>query len=151
MKKRMLNINEVEVNGKPVVYTCYGLGSCIGLFITDRLKGLSGGAHIPMPFSLDASEFKDAAYMINRLLFAFSVQGSDLNYLRAKVAGGAQMYESSSGIGQQNIRIVLQMLIDKRIFIAATDVGGKVSRTARFNSITGELQISTSEKKTYCI
>ena len=151
MKKRMLNINEVEVNDNPVVYTCYGLGSCIGLFITDSVKKLSGGAHIPLPFSLHAGEFEDATRIINRLLFAFSNLGSDLNYLRAKVTGGAQMYESSFGVGQQNIEIVLQKLIDKKIFIAATDVGGKVSRTARFNSITGELQISTSEQKTYSI
>ncbi|MEJ7643192.1 MAG: chemotaxis protein CheD [Chryseolinea sp.] len=151
MKKRMLNINEVEVHGKPVVYTCYGLGSCIALFITDGRNGLSGGAHIPLPFSLDASDFQDASSMINRLLLAFSAQGSDLNSLSAKVTGGAQIYQSSIGIGQQNVRVVLRKLIKEKIYIAATDVGGAVSRTARFNSITRVLQISTSEKITYCI
>ncbi len=148
----MLNINEVEVSEKPVEYICHGLGSCIGLFVTDRLKGLSGGAHIQLPSSPNNSgEHLGASYLINKLLNDFSAQGSDLNYLRAKVTGGARVYNGSLNIGEQNVQVVLQQLIDRRIFIAAKDVGGRISRTARFNSITGELQISTSELKTYCI
>jgi chemotaxis protein CheD len=151
MRKRMLNINEVEVTCKPVVYTCYGLGSCIGLFLTDRLKGLSGGAHIPLPSSSGKGEFMDASHIINELLGAFTALGSNLNYLRAKVTGGSQVYESAQNIGEQNAQVVLKQLVDKKIFIAATDVCGKISRTARFYSSTGELYISTSEQKTYCI
>lgn len=151
MRKRMLNINEVEVTEKPVMFTCHGLGSCVGLFVTDREKGLSGGAHIPMPSSNSSGEFLDATHLINKLLNDFSAMGSNLNYLRAKVTGGAQIYEGSLNIGEQNVQAVIQQLIDKKIFIAATDVGGRVSRTARFNGMTGELQISTSELKTYCI
>jgi chemotaxis protein CheD len=147
----MLNINEVEVTSEPVVYTCYGLGSCIGLFVTDKLKGLYGGAHIPLPYSSETSEFKDATYLIEELLKAFSLKGSDLNYLRAKVAGGAKVNESPSTLGKENIKIVIKQLIDRRIFIAASDVGGKVSRTARFNSSTGSLEITTSERKKYII
>ena len=151
MRKRMLNINEVDVTNKPVVYTCYGLGSCIGLFVTDRLKGLAGGVHIPLPSTCETSEFLDASRLINELLGSFTLLGSDLNYLRAKVTGGASVYESSFNIGEQNAQAVLQKLMDIKVYIAATDLGGKVSRTARFNSITGELKISTSEQKTYSI
>jgi len=151
MRKRMLNINEVDVTAKPVVYTCYGLGSCIGLFVTDKPKGLSGGAHIPLPASTETDGFLGASRLINELLQAFQQLGSDLSYLRAKITGGAQVYDSLLNIGEKNIRAVLQQLIEKKIFIAATDVGGRVSRTARFNSVTGELCISTSEQKTYCI
>lgn len=141
----------MDVSNTPVEYTCYGLGSCIGLFVTDRVKGLSGGAHIPLPSALHEGVFLDASQLIEQLLSAFSLNGSDLNTLRAKVTGGAQIYAGTSDIGQQNVSIVLQTLIDKKIFIAAKDVGGLVSRTVRFTSTTGELQISTSEQKTYSI
>jgi chemotaxis protein CheD len=151
MNKRMLNINEIDVTDEPLVYTCFGLGSCIGLFITDRLKKISGGAHIAMPSSLTDGEFMGASHMINLLLKSFEDMGSDLNGLTAKITGGANMYASSLDIGDQNIKVVQEQLIRKRIFIAATDVGGKVSRTARFNSATGELQIFTSEQKSYSI
>lgn len=147
----MLTINDVDVTCNPVVYTCYGLGSCIGLFVTDRLKGLAGGAHIPLPSSSESGEFLGASCLINELLKAFSMMGSDLNYLRAKITGGAKVYDGASSIGEQNMQVVLQQLMDRRIFIAASDLGGRVSRTARFSSATGELEISTSEQKTYRI
>jgi chemotaxis protein CheD len=151
MKTRVLPINHVNVTAKAVVYMCYGLGSCIGLFVTDRATKLAGGAHIPVPSSLDTDELLGAPLLIDKLLQAFQQQGSDLSCLRAKITGGAQVYESSSDIGKQNIEAVRQVLVDKKIFIAAADVGGTVSRTARFNSMTGELKISTSGQMIYSI
>jgi chemotaxis protein CheD len=148
--ERMLNINQFHVSVDPVTYTCFGLGSCIGLFITDRVKGLSGGAHIPMPAG-EMGEFLPASLIINNLLDAFSSLGSDLVSLRAKVAGGAHVFETLPRVGEQNIKAVLTQLMEKKIFIVATDVGGTVSRTARFNSQTGDLLISTSEQKVYTI
>ena len=151
MRIRMLNINEMDVSAEPVVYTCYGLGSCIGLFLTDRTKGLSGGVHIPLPHLSGPSEWKDATCLIDELLQAFQAGGSDLNTLRAKVTGGAQVYGNQGGIGTQNAEVVLKQLCDRKVYIAATDVGGTVSRTARYNSKSGELEISTSEQKKYSI
>jgi chemotaxis protein CheD len=151
MKIRMLHINEFDVSDQPLVYTCFGLGSCIGLFIVDRVKKISGGAHIPLPSSLNEGTYLGAPQMIDLLLKSFGEKGSDLTCLSAKLAGGANMYASSLGIGDQNANVVQQLLISKRIFISAMDVGGKVSRTARFNSATGALHIYTSEQKTYCI
>ncbi len=149
--KKVLGISELYSSDKPVEYTCYGLGSCIGLFINDRVKGLSGGAHIALPGPTNESEFIDAEKMIDGLLEQLSNQGSDLLTLRAKVTGGAQVFESALDIGKQNIEMVLKQLTNKRIFIAAMDVGGKVSRTARFNGESGEVKISTSEQRTYFI
>lgn len=151
MKKKVLHMNDFDVSEKPVVYTCYGLGSCIGLFVTDRRLNLSGGAHIPIPFSLGGGSFLDATYMIDELLNTFVSMGSDLSNLRAKLTGGAKVYESALSIGEQNAQVVISQLIQKKVFIAASDVGGVVSRTARFNTLTGELEISTSEQKTYSI
>jgi chemotaxis protein CheD len=151
MTTKMLGINDVDATGKPVVYTCFGLGSCIGLFVTDRVKKLSGGAHIPLPSSSGLNQYHNASQMIDELLEAFQKQGSDLKYLRAKVTGGAHVYESSLRVGEQNIHAVLQCLLEKKIFVAGVDVGGHVARTARFNTVTGELEISTSDRKMYTL
>jgi chemotaxis protein CheD len=151
MINRVLSISDVYVTDKPVTYTCYGLGSCIGLFISDRRKGLSAGAHIPLPGPVRESDFAEVSTMIRKMLNYLHCLGSDLSSLRAKVTGGAQVYDASPAIGKQNTEAVLKQLIDHRIFIAAVDVGGRVSRTARFNGTTGELLITTSEQKTYCI
>jgi chemotaxis protein CheD len=151
MRRRVLNINDLEVTGEPVLYTCHGLGSCIALFITDRLTGISGGAHIPMPSLSNIGEFYDAYSMISAMLDSFNKMGSDLTSLSAKITGGAQLYEGVPNIGEQNADAVLHQLIMKKIFVAARDVGGREARTARFNSVTRELQISTSTQKNYCI
>lgn len=151
MRYQTLNINDTNVTFDPVIYTCFGLGSCIALFIVDRVTGLSGGAHIAFPISLDDSEFLGAIRLIDALLANFRAMGSNLHCLRAKITGGAQVYESMIDIGKQNIQAVVQGLIARRIFVAAVDVGGRIARTARFNSLTGELIISTSDRKTYTI
>jgi chemotaxis protein CheD len=150
MKQRMLNINEIDATNKPVVYKCYGLGPCIGLFVTDRQKRISGGAHIPFSPSSGTGDLCDATHLISQLLTVLCSLGSDLRCLNAKVIGGAQLF-GTSDFGRKNTEAVLEQLIDHKIFIAATDVGGSVSRTAYYNSLTGELHISTSENKKYCI
>ena len=147
---RALKINDVDVSATPVEYVCYGLGSCIGLFVTDRVSKLSGGAHIPLPSHVEG-EFKDAVRLVDDLVNTFRNRGSDLTGLRAKIAGGAKVYKTLNDIGIQNAQEVLRQLINRKIFIAAVDIGGHVSRTTRFNSVTGDLHISTSDEKTYCI
>jgi chemotaxis protein CheD len=151
MVTRMLNINEVAVFNEPVELTCYGLGSCIGLFVTDRTKGISGGAHIPMAQETLNSELKGASEMIDELLKGLQNLGSDLTTLRAKMAGGAQVLAQASSTGDENAVAVRRLLVAKNIYVAASDVGGQISRTARFNSVSQELSISTSEQKQYTV
>lgn len=151
MEHRMLSINDVSVSDRPVVYICYGLGSCIGLFITDRAKAVSGGAHIALAMSSHVEQYPAASDMIDRLLNGLKERGSDLTCLRAKVTGGAKVYDGSPDIGTCNIEVVLRYLVSRKIFIAATDVGGRHARTARFDCKTGELGITTSGLKMYSI
>ncbi len=147
----MLAINDVDVSDHPVVYTCYGLGSCIGLFISDRSKAVSGGAHIALALPSPNSQYPDAFDMIDQLLTGLKERGSDLSTLRAKIAGGARVYDSSPDIGACNVEMVMNYLVRHKIFLAATDVGGRCARTARFDSDTGKLGITTSDLTTYSI
>src|SRR5690242_10604036 len=103
MKNEVLQINDLCVTRQPVVYTCFGLGSCVALFIADRLTGVTGGVHIPMPDNIITGEFLGAARLIETLLSNFQKLGSDLSFLRAKIAGGAQIYDSFTCLGQRNI------------------------------------------------
>jgi len=150
MRKKVLNISDFDVSVHPVIYTCYGLGSCIGLFISDRVNHISGAAHIPVPASLGGSAFLGANYIIVEMLNLFKINGSDLKCLRAKVTGGSEVYKITHSIGSENIKEVMAQLVNNKIFIAAKDVGGNIARTARYNTLTGDLEIS-SENKTYSI
>lgn len=152
MKYHMLNISESHVTNIPLIYTCYGLGSCVGVFIIDRITKLAGGAHIGLPAKANGNiDFLSADAILERLLYGFQRLGSNLMALRAKIIGGAQVLAYSAGTGSENIRSVQSFLVTNRILITAEDVGGIIARTGRFNSNTGELFISTSEGKRYTI
>lgn len=151
-----LNIGDVVISDAPATYTCFGLGSCIGLFIQDRLTGLSGGAHIFLPasdtHSIEQDKFYAADAAIQNILDRFKERGSNLNALRAKVVGGANVLGGNLQTGPQNTASVLQRLVASKIFIAAQDVGGTITRTVHFKTDTGELIVkvpTTNELKIY--
>jgi chemotaxis protein CheD len=150
MISMMLQINEVSVTIEPVVYTCYGLGSCIGLFVSDRSSNVSGGAHIAVS-SAGSNELSSAESLIEDMFIRLRRSGSSLSGLVAKLTGGAHVYRCSVRVGEMNTRAVVAEMLRRRVFISASDVGGTFARTARYNTLTRDLSISTSDKRTYTI
>lgn len=155
MTEYKLNIGEVVVSKQPAVYTCMGLGSCVGLFLQDRQTGVSGGAHIFLPnanHTLTDGFHYSVASAMDELLKQFQEHGSSLQNLRAKISGGASVLANVYDTGTGNVNRVKEALVAKRVYIAAADVGGKHCRTARFCSRSGEMTIvyrETQECKIY--
>jgi chemotaxis protein CheD len=136
-----LNIGDVCSDSSPAEYKCYGLGSCIGVFVTCRLTGASAGAHIALPESpIDNIDgiFPDASSAIGEMLQQLRRKGSNLQNLRAKMAGGATVI-GSGDIGERNSNVIREYLVMNRIFVAANHTGGTASRSLTFKSDSGEL------------
>ncbi|HCW06312.1 MAG TPA: hypothetical protein DGG95_02985 [Cytophagales bacterium] len=151
-----LNIGDVITSSAKVSYTCFGLGSCIGLFIQDRLTGQSGGAHIFLPDDeygpTHYSRFCNVTSALNEILRQMKLNGSNLTSLRAKITGGANVLGAFSTTGERNAQSVLKQLIERKIFIAASDLGGSYCRTAKFESNSGILSVripQLNQLKTY--
>lgn len=132
------------------------MGSCIGLFLQDRTLGLSGGAHILLPSYSISPESIGKYYTVDssieQLLLQFKSKGSTTLNLRAKITGGASLLSSTFQTGKKNADDTIDQLIKNFIFIAATDVGGQLSRTAYFDCGTGVMTVrnpETKEIKTY--
>ncbi len=145
-----LNIGDVITSPRKARYACFGLGSCIGLFIQDRLTGITGGAHILLPGNEqgpDNFKFYNVSAAVDEILNQFKMQGSNLTALRAKVTGGANVIGVNSTTGVRNAESVINHLTAHKIYIAAVDVGGNYSRTARFESQTGVLSVCMSAIK----
>lgn len=145
-----LNIGDVITSPRKATYSCFGLGSCVGLFIQDRIKGLTGGAHIFLPENVgepDSFKFYSVNAALDELLNQFKHQGSDLTALRAKVTGGANIMGINLNTGERNAESVINNLTSRKIYIAALDVGGKNSRTVKFESATGILTVKSSGAK----
>jgi chemotaxis protein CheD len=146
-----LNIGELYVSKNPTVFTCFGLGSCIGLFLQDRSECIAGGAHIFLPESTSGWPMQEAFATVSgafeELMVQFENRGSSLKSLRAKIVGGAAVTSSDSEIGKRNSEAILTLLRKHHIYVAAVDVGGKTARTASFYSGTGELHVKKVNSK----
>lgn len=151
MKECVLNIGDVRAfREEAVTLTCYGLGSCVGVFMQDRTKGITGGAHILLPAdetSAKTGMYSNVTQALQAMLAMFKARGSELLALRAKVVGGASVMGISLGIGHRNGRSVMEALVARKVYIVATDLGGGHSRTARFDSTSGMVYVTTPEKK----
>lgn len=133
-----------------------GLGSCVGIIIYDDRVRISGMAHIMLPDStfarsgqLNRAKYADTA--ITDLLANLMEQGASKYRLKAKIAGGAQMFKFSSSneatrIGPRNVEAVKKLLADVNVPIMYEDVGGSSGRTIEFNPESSVLEIRTVNK-----
>ena len=148
-----VGIAEWQVLGAPGRLVTLGLGSCVGIALYDSRNRLGGLAHIMLP---DSSQFQDrsnrakfADLAIPDLVAALGRQGARPGRLVAKIAGGAQMFNSGDrhlsllNIGQRNAAMVRKTLADLAIPLVAEDTGGNYGRTMIFDLEKGDVLIRT--------
>ena len=156
-----VGIADMKTAAPPHVIRTSGLGSCVGVVIYDMQRSIAGMAHVMLPDSslsrggdLNIAKFADTAVPeLRKLLLA---QGASAAALKAKIAGGAQMFQYTGGtdlmrIGPRNVEAVKQQLIQLGIPLVAEDTGGNSGRTIEFNGAAGSLSIRTVNKGTNII
>lgn len=128
-----------------------GLGSCIGICLFDIGLKVGGMAHIMLPSANGSKTGNLAKYAdtcLDLLLKEILHLGGKKQRLRAKIAGGAQMFsfpgkQTVLNIGERNAKAVEEELKRLSIPILATDVGGSFGRTIHFAVGTGDLRVRT--------
>lgn len=131
------------------VIAALGLGSCIGVVLTDVRAGIAGMAHVMLPQSSPTSsgspgKFADTA--VPALLEVVLRLGADRARLLATIAGGAQMFGAGSGasllnIGGRNDTAVRDALDAHGIRLRGADVGGNIGRTMQVAVSTGVVTV----------
>ena len=149
-----VGIADMNIVKSPNVIRTSGLGSCVGVVIYDQIREIAGLAHVMLPDSslsktdnFNRAKYADTAVgdLVNLLLR----NGANKSTLKAKIAGGAQMFQFRTAnadimrIGSRNVEAVKQQLYHYRIPILAEDVGGNSGRTIEFNPTSGLLYIRT--------
>ncbi|SFK27308.1 chemotaxis protein CheD [Halobacillus dabanensis] len=152
-----VGIGDMNIASSPDTIRTSGLGSCVGIILYDDVKKTAGLAHIMLPDSTLAKKqgMKRAKYAdtaIYDLVHALKDIGISTYRLKAKIAGGAQMFQLSSSndmmrIGPRNIEAVKSILLSFRIPIMAEDVGGTTGRTIEFDPASCELHIRSVNKR----
>ncbi|MBM6618421.1 chemotaxis protein CheD [Bacillus suaedaesalsae] len=148
-----VGIADMNIVKPPHIIRTSGLGSCVGVVLYDSLSKVAGLAHIMLPDSQlaktgDMNKAKYANTAIEELIQLIVKSGGKKPQIKAKIAGGAQMFQFTSGsdlmrIGPRNVEAVKEELKRLNITLVGEDTGGNSGRTIEFDPITCELSIRT--------
>lgn len=144
---------DLVVSRHPATLITLGLGSCIGLVIYDQSSRTAGMVHIMLPDSREAKnipkpgKFADTALPL--LLDELDKLGASRAQLRAKMAGGAQMFTMPGkdsalfAVGTRNVEATTKLLASTGIRLVASDTGGSKGRSVEFNTETLKFVVKT--------
>jgi chemotaxis protein CheD len=144
---------DLNICKPPKTIRTSGLGSCVGVVLYDEISNVSGMAHVMLPDSklgksgnINIAKYADTAIL--ELINQMERAGAKTRAIKAKLAGGAQMFNFSSSnemmrIGPRNVEAVKEKLNELRIKVVSEDVGGNSGRTVEFNPQTKMLSIRT--------
>ncbi|MDW5562867.1 MAG: hypothetical protein SA339_06530 [Methanomassiliicoccus sp.] len=145
----VVGVGEYKIARSPAKLMCIGLGSCVGIAIYDLQAQVGGVAHAMLPRyeegrdKVNASKYADSAIMI--MVDELLEMGASRGHLRAKMAGGAQMFSfitsDTLNIGLRNSETARATLKGENIPLLAEDVGGVRGRTITFNTTNGVYRI----------
>jgi Chemotaxis protein; stimulates methylation of MCP proteins len=149
-----VGLSEIRFAESPETLRSLGLGSCIGLVLYSDHACCAGMAHVMLPdSSLSCSgtflpgKYADTAVpALIRLMTVF--HGLRPGELRAKMAGGAEMFRfshklNSLSIGKRNAEAVSNQLRKYQIPIIAQETGRDCGRTIEFHPENGMLMVRT--------
>lgn len=151
-----VGIADLNVVRAPDILVTFALGSCVGICLYDPAIKIAGLSHIMLPSSTQLSNivnqpYKFADTAIVALIKKMEGMGASRMRLKAKIAGGAQMFAAMSttaiaNIGDRNVAAVKQTLGQLRIPILAEDTGKNYGRTQYFNASDGVMLIKSVTK-----
>ena len=152
VKEIRVGIADLNLAYAPNRLITVGLGSCVGIALYDTERKIGGLAHIMLPDSTqftkinNSHKFADLAIPI--LIKEMEQKGANIKRLKAKIAGGASMFNFSDknmimDIGNRNSIAVKYILKNFSIPLLNEDVGGTKGRTMIFDTLNGIVQIRT--------
>lgn len=139
---------------KPILQTF--VGSCVAVCIYDSVAKIAAMAHVMLPKNNTQNQnpqpegkFADVALkiMLERLI----ASGAKPGRLKAKMAGGANVFQNEGksnmfNIGVRNVEIIKTTLAENKIPIISEDVGSKHGRWVIFDVNSSEMKIKDREK-----
>lgn len=152
----IVGMAELKVAKAPYVLSTIGLGSCVGIALYDPTTKIAGLAHIMLPEStaiqanLNPAKFADTA--IAKLINDMLRMGAKPTALRAKIAGGAQMFNFDSTndnlrVGDRNVEATRRVLNAHRIPLIAEETGSTFGRTVEIHAEDGRFVIKAIGQK----
>jgi chemotaxis protein CheD len=148
----MIVVGMADLNAckEPGILTTLGLGSCIGIALYDPQAKVAGLAHIMLPDSKAIHNNQNQAKFADTAVIALVRQMEKLGArkinLKAKIAGGAQMFafnatNESLRVGDRNVDATKKVLKDLNIPLVAEETGASFGRTVELYANDGRFLI----------
>lgn len=145
-----VGIAELHIACAPQVLKAYGLGSCLAIALYDPGARIGGLVHSLLPEQRpgdpagEPGKYVDTA--IKTMVGELARAGAEPARLQAKIAGGANMFETEyltlmHSIGVRNARSAKETLLELGIPLAGEEIGGNRGRTVAFDLATGRLLV----------
>jgi len=148
----IVGMADLNATKSPGALTTLGLGSCVGIALYDSATKVAGLAHIMLPDSKqiqnnsNLAKFADTATV--KLIAEMMKLGARRENMKAKIAGGAQMFAFNSTnenmrIGDRNVEATIKLLQMCRIPLIAQETGANYGRTVELYAEDGRFVIKT--------
>lgn len=145
-----ISIAQARIDRAPAILKVYGLGSCLAVALYDPQNRVGSLAHLLLPNCPtqkspgDQGKYVDVG--IRLMLDGLLRFGADRQNLVAKIAGGANMFESEyktliHSIGARNARSARETLAKLGIPLAGEEVGGNRGRTVELDLASGQMLV----------
>lgn len=133
-----------------------GLGSCVAVVIYDEGVKKAAMAHVMLPSSkmdrsgsFNAGKYADTA--IPEMIAALCKWGARRHHLKAKMAGGAQMFQFLSdgpalSVGKRNVTACMNALAENGIPLIMQDTGGTKGRSVEYFCADGTFAVRTVDE-----
>lgn len=156
-----IGISDMKIVKSEDSLVTYALGSCVGICLYDSALKIGGLGHIMLPSFPTASQKEEnihrfADTCIPAMVSGMERMGCARARIKAKIAGGAKMFEVSGdsafgNIGARNVQAVKTVLQSFHIPILAEDTGLNYGRTLYFYVDTGIMVVKSFSNgtKTY--
>ena len=133
----------------------YALGSCVAIIIYDRDQKVAALMHVALPDSDINKEkasrspgyFADTGVV--QLLKELEKRKAKKKNISIKLAGGSNIMDENRrfDIGKRNVLAIKKLLWKYQLGVIAEDTGGDISRTVSVSVETGNVSISSGQKK----
>ncbi|MEP4194943.1 MAG: chemotaxis protein CheD [Aliishimia sp.] len=140
----LITQGEYAISDKPDAIISTLLGSCVACCLWDPEAQVGGmnhlllaGERVGASSGYDIAGVAEMEWLINGIIKL----GGRRDKLQSKVFGGAQMFESSSGIGGANAQFAFDYLKQENIPCQNSSVGGKSARGLRFWATSGRVSL----------
>jgi chemotaxis protein CheD len=146
-----VNQSSYEVSTNPYqTFVAYPLHESLGVAIYDPSIGVGGMLHFARPDSKESPEqaktapatFADTG--ISAFLWDVFKNGGTRKGLQVKLAGGAQMFKDTLGIGQRNVLMAKRVLWKHNLVVTNEAVGGNSGVHMKLEMATGAVVVKSN-------